>query len=209
MTAIRALLAGLLMVPALVMGQSFEAGNHYQVLDEPLPTSVDDGKVEVREFFSYACPHCYTFNPRIQSLMGDLGDKAQLVHTPVVFNRSWEPLARAYYISRALDVTDETHGAVFNALHQENRRIGGVDEVATVMAEQGVDEDAVRDAWDSFAVDSAMRQGDRIASAYGVRSTPTVAVAGKYVIDVRDAGGQERMIQVIRYLVEKEHEEIQ
>lgn len=209
MTTIRALLAGLLLVPALVMGQSFEAGNHYQVLDEPLPTSVDDDKVEVREFFSYACPHCHTFNPRIQSLMTDLDDKAELVHTPVVFNSSWEPLARAYYTSRALGVTGDTHEAVFNALHQDNRRLGGVDDIAAVMAEQGVDEEAVHDAWESFAVDSAMRQGERIASAYGVRSTPTVAVAGKYLIDVRDAGGQERMIDVIRYLVEKEHEEAQ
>ncbi|MFV8835031.1 thiol:disulfide interchange protein DsbA/DsbL [Aquisalimonas sp. APHAB1-3] len=209
MTAIRALLAGLLMVPALVMGQSFEAGEHYQVLDEPLPTNVADGKVEVREFFSYACPHCHTFSPLIQSLMADLDEQAELVHTPVVFNRSWEPLARAYYTSRVLDVTDDTHSAVFNALHQDNRRISGIDEIAEVMGEQGVDEDAVRDAWESFSVDSAMRQGDRIASAYGVRSTPTVAVAGKYLIDVRDAGRQERMIQVIRYLVEKEYEQVQ
>ncbi|SEP00161.1 thiol:disulfide interchange protein DsbA/DsbL [Aquisalimonas asiatica] len=209
MTVIRALLAGLLLAPALVMGQSFEAGNHYQELDEPVSTDVEDGKVEVREFFSYACPHCHTFNPLIQSLMADLDDKAELVHTAVVFNRSWEPLARAYYTSRALGVTDDTHNAVFNALHQDNRRIGGVDDVAEVMGEQGVDEDAVRDAWDSFSVDSAMRQGDRIASTYGVRSTPTVAVAGKYLVDVRDAGGQERMIEIIRYLVEKEYEQAQ
>ena len=203
------LLAVLLVTPAAGMAQSFQAGQDYQVLDEPVSTSVDDGKVEVREFFSYACPHCNTFKPRMDSLMDEIGDRAELVYNPVVFNQSWEPLARAYHAANALDKVDETHGAIFQAIHGDNRRIGDADAIADVMAEQGVDEEAFHDAWDSFSVDSAMRRAERSARAHQVRATPPVGVAGKYVVDVRNAGGQERMIEIIRYLVDKEYDDAQ
>lgn len=196
----------LLLAPVVVLGQSFQAGQDYQVLDQAQATEVAD-KVEVREFFSYACPHCHTFYPLMQSLMDDLGDKAQLVHTPVVFNQSWEPLAKAYFTAKSLDAAADTHGALFHAVHNENRQLTDADAIAEVMAEQGIAEEDFRDAWNSFSVDADMRRGERIARAYGVRSTPTVAVAGQYVVDIRAAGGQERMAEIIRYLVEKEYED--
>lgn len=208
MSVLRALLVTLLLAPAMALGQSFQAGQDYQVLDEPQPTEVD-GKVEVREFFSYACPHCHSFKPRIESLMESLEDKAAIVHTPVVFNPAWEPLAKAYFTARSLDAVSETHGALFHAVHNDNRQLTDADAIADVMAEQGLDREAVHEAWNSFSVDTDMRRAERIARAYGVRSTPTVAVAGRYILDVRAAGGQERMLDIIRYLVEKEYEEAQ
>ena len=207
MTTLRFLVAGLLLAPAMLLAQSFEAGQDYQVLDEPQSTTVDEGKVEVREFFSYACPHCRTFHPHMESLMESIGDKAELVHTPVVFNPSWEPLARAYMATRSLGVVDDTHGAIFSAVHDDNRQLTDADAIAEVVGEQGVSEDDFHDAWNSFSVDSDMRRSDRIARAYGVQSTPSVGIAGKYVVDVGQAGGQERMIDIIRYLVEKEYDE--
>lgn len=203
------LLAVFLLAPVAAMAQSFQAGQDYQVLDEPVSTSVDEGAVEVREFFSYACPHCHTFRPRIESLMASLGDKAQLVHNPVVFNQSWEPLARAYYAASAVDAVDDSHAAIFDALHNDNRQLQGADAISEVVAEQGGDQEGFLDAWDSFSVDSQLRRAERSARAHQVRSTPTVGVAGKYVVDVRAAGGQERMLDIIRYLVDKEHEETQ
>ncbi len=199
------LLAILLLAPMMGLAQAFEPGQDYTVLDEPVSTSADGGKVEVREFFSYACPHCHTFRPRIESLMERIDDKAELVHNPVVFNQSWEPLARAYYVTRSMGVVDDTHAAIFNALHEENRQPGSAEALADIVAEQGGDKDEFLDGWNSFSVDSDMRRGERAASAHGVRSTPTVGVAGKYVVDVRAAGGQERMLDIIEYLVEKEY----
>ncbi|WP_290649992.1 thiol:disulfide interchange protein DsbA/DsbL [Aquisalimonas sp.] len=208
MSRLRSFLAALLLAPAVALGQSFQAGQDYQVLDEPQATEVED-RVEVREFFSYACPHCHTFKPLIQSLMDDLGDKAQLVHTPVVFAQGWEPLAKAYFTAESLGAVSDTHGALFHAVHIDNRQLGNADAIAEVMAEQGIAEEDFHDAWNSFSVDADMRRGERIARAYGVRSTPTVAVAGRYVVDVRAAGGQERMVEIIRFLVEKEYEDAQ
>ncbi len=190
----------------LMGGQAaaFEAGSDYRELDEPRETEVDDDRVEVREFFSYMCPHCHTFAPRIDDLMDSLGDSAELVHTPVVFSPGWEPPAQAYFTARALGATEETHIAFFDALHNEGRPIDDRDSAADVAAEAGVDRDAFVDAWDSFSVDADMRRAERDARAFGVRSTPSVGVAGRYMVDVNDAGGQERMIEIIRYLVERE-----
>ena len=51
----------LLAAPAFAQVQ----GQDYQLLTPAQPTSSPD-KVEVVEFFSYACPHCAAMAPRIE-----------------------------------------------------------------------------------------------------------------------------------------------
>lgn len=205
MWRVRSMLIGLALLPAVAWAQTFQEGEDYRVLDEPVETEVE-GVVEVREFFSYACPHCNDFNPLLHRVMDDIGDRAELVRTPVIFNPSWEAVARTYYTLAAIDAVDQAHDAVFAAIHDDGRRLESLDAITEVVADAGVDAEAFRDAWESFGVDSAMRSGERLARSYGVRSTPTVAVAGKYVVSVRQAGGQEAMGEIIRYLVDREHD---
>ena len=206
MPGLRCILLGLALLPAVAWGQMFQAGEDYRVLDEPLETEVETG-VEVHEFFSYACPHCNDFNPVLHEVMNDLGERAELVRTPVIFNPSWEPVARTYYTLEAIGAVDQGHDAVFAAIHDNGRRLQSLDGITDVVADAGVDAEAFREAWESFSVDSAMRSGERLARNYGVRSTPTVAVAGQYVVSVRQAGGQQAMAEIIRYLVDREHDD--
>lgn len=188
-----------------VSAQEFQAGEDYRVLDNPQRTQAGE-RIELREFFSYACPHCYSFMPRVQDLMARMDDDVELVHNPVVFNSAWAPLARAYLTAEALDVVDQVHGAIFAAYHQERKRLRDEDEIAAVFTDQGVDEQAFRNAWNSFAVDTGMRRAERTAQNYGISSTPTMVVNGKYVVDVRMAGGQDNMIRIIEHLVERERQ---
>ncbi len=58
----------------------------------------------------------------------------------------------------------------------------------------------------SMLVDMKTRRAEQAVRSYGVRSTPTVVVAGKYLVSPRTARGHERMVQVIDYLVQQELE---
>ena len=65
---VMALLLGLTLTTVAWAQQSggeharYAEGTHYKVLDAP--GNVDDpDKVEVREFFSYICPHCFSLEP--------------------------------------------------------------------------------------------------------------------------------------------------
>lgn len=197
MTLVAALI---LAVPAFAQNQA------YSTLDAPLMT--DSEGVEVREFFSYACPHCADFEPKMRAWSEQMGNQVTVVHTPVTFNRdSWEVLARAYYAAEALGIIQDTHTLMFQAIHQQGRRFPDAAAVAEFYASVAdVTEQDVVDAMNSFSVTSQINQANRLVSEYGVPGTPAVAVAGKHLIDVRAAGGQAGMLEVAEALVSRESE---
>ncbi|WP_253939153.1 thiol:disulfide interchange protein DsbA/DsbL [Spiribacter salilacus] len=178
----------------------------YRTLDAPLMTDGDG--VEVREFFSYACPHCADFEPQIRAWTERMGDQITVVHTPVTFGRnSWEVLARAYFAADALGIIQDTHTLMFQAIHQQGRQFSDAEAVAEFYASVAdVSEQDVVDAMNSFSVTSQINQANRLVGEYGVPGTPAVAVAGKYLIDVRAAGGQAGMLEVAESLVSRESE---
>ncbi|MCP1673451.1 thiol:disulfide interchange protein DsbA [Natronocella acetinitrilica] len=193
-------------VTGAAQAQQFQEGTHYRVLERSQST-VDDERIELREFFSYACPFCHQFYPVINNYMRGAPDDVVLVHHPVVFRDDWEPLARAYFVAEQLDIVDDVHGAIFVAYHEENMRlrsVGDAQELFTRYAD--VDADAVADAWDSFGVETSLRRYDRSARVYGVRATPSLGVNGKYYTDARMAGGADELLQVVDYLIERERQ---
>ena len=42
------------------------AGQDYQSVASPAPVAAPPGTVDVVEFFSYACPHCFEFEPTLE-----------------------------------------------------------------------------------------------------------------------------------------------
>lgn len=195
----------LLLVSAGALAETFVEGRDYRALSSEARTDTGD-RIEVREFFSYACPGCNAFYPLVARWSASLDDDVELVHSPVVFRPAWENLARAYHVADLLDVTGDIHGALFVAYHEEGERFESREAVERVFAEQGVDADAVRDNWDSFSTDRAMRASDRAARDHGVQRTPSMGVNGRYYIDTELAGDFDRMLRVVDYLVEKERQ---
>ncbi len=197
MTRVLLILAGLLMA-SVVQAQP------YQALTEP--QSTEGSGVEVREFFSYGCPHCHDFEPVIGVWAESMGDQVTVVKTPVTFGRdSWRLLARAYYAAEALGIVGTTHSALFDAIHEDGRVFRDREDVAQFYAEiADVTETDVLAALDSFSVSSNLSRAERLVGAYRVMGTPAVGVAGKYLIDVREAGGQQGMLEVAESLVAEE-----
>lgn len=204
-TALPALFA-FAMVALLTTGVAFAQSQAYRMLDTPLMT--DGEGVEVREFFSYACPHCHDFEPRMQAWTEQMGDRVHVVHTPVTFGRdAWEVLARAYFAAETLGIIQDTHTLMFQAIHQQGRQFPNAEAVAQFYASvAAVSEADVVEAMNSFAVTSRINQANRLVGEYGVPGTPAVAVAGKYLIDVRAAGGQAGLLEVAESLVSRESE---
>lgn len=201
----RTLAIGLLMTLTAVIAQAeeYKAGVNYDVIALPVPTA-DKSKVEVVEAFGYLCPHCASFEPLLHSWTAKLPADVDFVRIPVVFSRSWEPLARAYYSSDILHDLDKTHQATFDALHKERRRFTSMDDLANYYADLGVDKEKFTKMTQSFAVNMRMNQGASKLKGYGIKSVPTLIVNGKYLITADKAGGHAGMLKVAEYLIEKE-----
>jgi|SRR5690554_2764443 thiol:disulfide interchange protein DsbA len=187
----------------LSWAQEYREGEHYFALPQPVKTVADD-KVEVVEAFGYACPHCNTFEPLLGHWRKQQADDVAFVGLPVVFGRSWEPLARAYYVAELSDKVEETHQAMFDAIHLQRKRFTSVDALADFYAPLGIAPEEFNKLYNSFAVNMKLKQGDSKLRGYEIDGVPAMVVNGKYRVTAASAGGHKQMLEVVDYLVERE-----
>lgn len=170
----------------------------------PSQSAGPDSVVEVREFFSYACPACAAFEPRLEAWLKQAPEQVRIVRVPVVFSENWKPFAQAYYAAESLDALDRVHRPLFEALHDKGRKLRNSKDLIGFFAEQDIPKDKAEGAFSSFRVDMQLRQGAQALRDYKIESTPTVVVNGKYVVTPRTAGGHDAMVIVIDRLVQQE-----
>lgn len=174
----------------------FQEGKDYVRLPVAVPPATPD-KPEVVELFWYGCPHCYELEPTVRGWLKHKPANVVFTRIAVAFGAHWEPGARAYYAAEALGVLDKVHQPLFDAIHVQKRKLNTEDELAAFFAEQGVDQEAFRKAYQSFQTETQLRRGNQLAQRYGVRGVPAVIVNGQY--DVRSP----QIFEVVDFLIAK------
>jgi len=182
---------------------SFIAGEHYIVLDEPVATR-DSSKIEVVEMFSYGCPHCYELEAQITAWRKQQASDVDFWYSPAVWSKTMGLYARAFYAARALNVMDEIHFPMFTSIVVEQRKLSNENELAEFFAEQGVDKEAFTEAMQSPAVIKQAKEAEARVRSYKPVGVPEIIVNGKYRVDRMHAGGLTEMLTVTDYLVNKE-----
>jgi thiol:disulfide interchange protein DsbA len=183
--------------------QSYTEGEQYERITPEVATHTD-GKVEVVEVFWYGCHHCFSFEPHIKKWLQSKPDNVAFRRMPGVFARNWVPHARAYYTAEVLGVLDEIHTPLFEAIHDQHRKIGDEDSLARFFAEHGVSEEEFREAYNSFSVDTKTRQAMTASKEYGITGVPSMIVGGRFRTSARLAGTYEELLKVVDYLVDKQ-----
>ena len=183
----------------------FEAGKHYTVLSPAQPTSTDAGKVEVAEVFMFSCPACFAFEPHIQDWLARKADYVNFVRIPATWNPPAPLHARAYYTAEALGKAAEIEGAFFDEIHTKRNLLETEAKIAALFAQHGVDEDAFKSTFNSFAVNTKVKRAEELIGRYRVESTPTVVVNGKFLTQGRLAGSYGAWFAIIDDLAAREH----
>lgn len=169
--------------PALV------AGRDYIVIPNGKPFHPDGDKIEVIEVFGYTCGHCARFQPLVDAWKAKLADDVAFDYVPAAFGGYWIPYAKAYYAAQALSVADDTHAAMFDALHREHSLpIQGVtpEQLGQWYARKaGVDAQQFVDALLGGQVDDKIRRAGDFVSGLAVDGgpmlgTPMLIIDGKY-----------------------------
>jgi thiol:disulfide interchange protein DsbA len=181
------------------------AGQQYVELSSPVPVS-KPGKIEVVELFWYGCPHCYQFESTLNPWIKQLPDDVNFVRIPALFGGLWNVHGQAFITLDMMKVEHKVHDAVFNAIHQEKKKLGTPEEFADFVATQGVDRDAFLKTFNSFAVKGQMEKAKKLAMAYQISGVPVMIVGGKYRFDIGSAGGPTQALEVADYLIAKERE---
>lgn len=182
--------------------EPYQAGTHYLPIDPPQPTASGD-KVEVIEVFSFACIHCAHFEPMVKNWKAKQPAEAAFSYLPAVFNPSWEVFARAYYAGEVLGIADKAHQDMFDGIHVR-RDVRNLEDIAKIYAKYGKTEQQFMDATKSFAVEMKINRAKQMVPRYQVDGTPSVIVAGKYRVTGESAGGQDKIFDVVNFLIAKE-----
>jgi len=176
------------------------AQEKYVHVNPPQPT--EPGKIEVVEFFSYGCPHCAVMEPMVVEWKKDLPGNVVYTAVPVAYNAGMKPLQQLYYTLEALGRTD-LHPKVFDAIHNQGKRIFTKEAIIDWVAAEGVDKATVASTMDSFGVNSKTARADQMVKGYGVRGTPSFAVAGRYMTSPTEAGGYKQTLEVVSDLIKQ------
>lgn len=184
--------------------EAFKAGVDYDLIEPPQPTD-DPSKIEVKEFFSYGCSHCYEFEPDLNAWLKTKPASVAFVRQPVAFGRApWATLARIYLTAEALGVVDKVQPDVYKALHEEKKTLQAEDEIEALFTKHGVSKADFDSAFKSFAVEMKVKQADEIVKKYQVTGTPTLIVNGKYSVSPGKAKSFTQMIEITKALIKKE-----
>jgi protein dithiol oxidoreductase (disulfide-forming) len=219
----RHLLLGLLLLaiaPWAYCAADWVQGSNYFLIQPALATAVAPGKIEVTEVFSYACPACNRFYPVVDRLRAALPATAELDFVAAAFraDEDWPMFQRAYYTAQLMDIDKKTHDAMFDAVWKtgelavfdpRTQRIKlpapRIEDAARFYARvAGVKPETFIANAGSFGVDVKIRQADQLIRAARIDETPTILVNGKYRITLGSAGGDDQLIELVKFLVAQE-----
>ncbi|ARB03533.1 thiol:disulfide interchange protein DsbA/DsbL [Neisseria lactamica] len=170
-----------LLLSAVLSAQAYALteGEDYIVLDKPVPQQ-QSGKIEVLEFFGYFCVHCHHFAPLLLKLGKALPSDAYLRTEHVVWRPEMLGLARMAAAVNLSGLKYQANPAVFKAVyeqkvHLEDRAVAG----KWALSQKGFDGKKLMRAYDSPEAAAALKM-QKLTEQYGINSTPTVIVGGKY-----------------------------
>jgi len=198
-------LALMVLVAGSATAEEFQAGTHYQVLPEKLPTSYRGEEAgEIMEIFSYSCIHCFNLEPFVTSWKQGKPDDIRFTPVPVLFNDRQIPEAKAYYAGQFLDVIAQSHPSIYNEIHINRNRLSSDEDFAEIFERFGISESEYMDMANSFAVNTRISLAQKITRMSQIQGTPSLVVNGKYLISGQMAGGNERMFTVAEWLIRNE-----
>lgn len=192
-------LFGLLAVLTLSFTAILAHADDYTVLKKP--GRIDKpGLIEVREFFWYGCPHCYSLEPHITDWLKTKPADVNFVRTPAALNPIWETNARGYYTAEILGFAEKTHQPLFQAIQVGRQRLFDQSSLTKFYAGFGIKPETFASTYNSFAVSGKVAQSKSLAQYYGLDGVPAIIVNGKYLVK----GDGAKVVQTLNALIAKE-----
>ena len=180
--------------------QQYEEELHYFSIIPEQPGAEGD-RVQVIEFFWYACPHCYELEPHLNAWLEKRPENVEFDRVPAMFSRADVVLhAKTYYALRLMGLEEELNEVIFRAIHDQGQGLKTQPEMEKLLQQQGVDLAAYRKAMKSFAVQTQARRAAVLADRFDVRGVPAMVVDGKYRVSGLASG---LTMEVTDYLIQR------
>ncbi len=161
-------------------------GTDYKVLAQPIP-QLQSNKVEVLEFFGYFCIHCYHLDPILLKHAKSFPSDTYLRSEHVVWDPEGIGLARVAAAVNASGTKYQANPAIFKAMFEDKINLGiPATFKQWAVAQTGFDSKKLLQAYDAPSNPAEAKRMQDLTRQYGISSTPTVIVGGKYQVLMRD-----------------------
>lgn len=175
----------------------------YSTLNPAQPTS-DPAKIVVTEFFSYQCPHCYSFAKPFAAWSKTLPPDVKTERVAVsIGHETWVPMAQAYYALKAMNAVAALDDAIFTAIHRQGAQLVNEANIAAWLGKNGVNSAEFTKYYRSFSVQLNTKRADELSRTHRLPSVPVLVIDGKYMIRVSDNGKFDEQLAVANYLIDK------
>jgi len=187
---------------AQAQGAAPTEGRDYVRLNTPVAVA-GGGKIDVIEFFSYGCPHCYTFEPMLEQWVKRLPADVAFRRVPATFNPTFEGYAKLFYALEAVGQADALHKRVFAAIHVQRQRLDKEADIAAFVSANGGDGAKTVEALKSFGVATKLRQAKQAFEAYKIDGVPALGIHGRWFTSGSLAGSNDKALAAADYLIQR------
>jgi thiol:disulfide interchange protein DsbA len=206
MKKIGLLLSLVLLLPLQACAQEkWRENTHYKVISEQAAE-----KKEVLEFFSFWCPHCFSFEPIVKQIKKQLADDVvfKKVHVNFMGFASaaiQNEATKAMMVARELNKGVELNQAIFRYLHESRSAITSINDLKNIFVVNGVEPEEFDKVISSFGVNSMLQMNNRSIEKYRkhVSSVPNFIVNGKYQATFTRDMNPDDMVDLIVFLSKK------
>lgn len=186
----------------------YKEGVHYAKVE-----GIVSEKDEVREYFSFYCPHCFRFEGFIDILKKELPKNIALEKNHVDFlagasKKMQQGLTKALIVGQELNMEAQASAAIFNYIHVSHATPTSINDLRNIFVLMGVDGEKFDTLMNSEAVIKKAQQmqanQNALAKSKGITGVPAVIVNGKYRIinaGLDKNNFQQDYLKLIDYLV--------
>ncbi|MBC8414028.1 DsbA family protein [bacterium] len=138
---------------------------------------VNDGKVEILEFLSFYCGHCYQFEKAVPVIKGNFPKKISWKIIPIYWGTGSSKPGEAYLLAEEEGKGAKMKKALFETFFIDKQDIGDIAVLEGLGVKVGM----------GFDFSRRLRAGDKaeeanaaikMANEYGISETPTLVIAG-------------------------------
>lgn len=196
------LLLALFLPFAALQAEYKEDQSYYEIY--PSYPGTEPGKLDVVEFFWYNCPHCYDFEPHLETWLKQKPDFVNFTKIPMIFNPVGRFHAETYYALELLGL-GSLHHAIFKEIHNQHHKLDNPETMGAFLKTQGLDMDKFEATRKSFAVQTRVRNAEEMAKRFDISSVPNMVVAGTYRSG--NVKSFEELIALVDFLIDKVQKE--
>ncbi len=161
-------------------------------------------RIEVVEFFSYACPHCSDLNPLVRKWAAKLPADVAFKRVPVSFNSPfYQLMAKLFYTLDAIGEMERLDAAAFDAIHVKGLKLIDEKSVQEWAVSQGVDAKKFSDAFKSFSTDSNVKRTDQLSRAAKIPGVPALVVDGRYLVVGKNVKNHDELLALTEKVIDK------